>query len=104
MKKIEQLIKELQMLIANPEMDKIIEEKLWDTWRDAHAEATKVFVERFNRIAKNLKEGLSEEEKKRMEETHFFWEEDACHYCGISQYEMYDFPQFCNPKEEKKEA
>ena len=106
MERVEQLIKELQMLVGNPEMDKIIDEKLWDTWRDAHQKADTRWIERINKMYIRLKAHMPEEEKQRMEKTHFFFAGDEddpeCNYCGISSHEMYDWPQYCLTKEEKE--
>ena len=46
MKKQEQLIKELQMLVGNAELNDIIEEKMIDMWRDARRDCDSEWVKR----------------------------------------------------------
>lgn len=106
MNKREQLVKELQALIDKPEMNDIIKKKLEDAWREGENESGTRWVERCNKIFARQKHHMSEEEKKHMDKTHFFYSGDEndpeCNYCGISDHEMFDWPQYCLTKEEKE--
>lgn len=101
MKKIEQLIKELQMLINKPEMNKIIEEKMMDMWRDARNDATQEYIARQEVYEKNLIANLSEEERQRMAKSHHFTQtsdygdEEKCYKCDMDTLDFERCPQYC---------
>lgn len=104
MKKIEQLIKELQALTGNSEMNKIIEEKLWDAWRDAHSECDKDWVARTDKQASNLKahpEVVAQMMKSHKWQTTDVYgnEPEQCYVCEMDDFEFDHNPQFCIPKE-----
>jgi len=105
MNKREQLVKELQALIDKPEMNEIIEQKMGDAWFEGSSECTHEWVRRQEIFGKRQKEGLSEEERKRMDKSHIWQDgeyETECIKCGLGDNAMFECPQYCLTKEERE--
>ena len=102
MKKIEQIIKEIQLHIDNEEFNEMIAEKVWDVWRYTRNKESHEWVERQIAYTKNLKRYLSPEEKKKMEDSHVFqvtndgYEHEECIRCGMDENRISDWPQYCD--------
>ena len=108
MTKLEQLTKELQALIEKPDLNEIIERKMRDAFYEGQNEESTRWVARLNKISERLKDHMPEEEKERMNKTHFFYAGDddnpECNFCGVSEHEMDIWPQYCLTKKEKEEG
>ena len=108
MKKTDQLIKELQMLINNTELNEIIEEKMMDMWRDANSNATNTYILYQKDFNYRQRSGLTSEEIERMGKSHL-WQDDeygTCiitnkdyNECSVDESTFSDCPQYCFPKE-----
>ena len=103
MKKIEQLIKELQMLVGNEEMNTVIDEKLWSAWRDARQDCDKEWILRHEAYWNNYKKWLTNDDIERMSKSHHFVqgsdEEESCYKCDLDVNDFQREPQYCENKE-----
>lgn len=109
MKKIEQLILELQTLVhfrlGNHDLDKVIDEKLWDAWRDANAECNQEWIKRHDAYWDNYKKWITPEELTKMAKSHHFQltsdygDEETCYKCLIEIDDFDREPQYCTFKE-----
>lgn len=109
MKILDQLTKELQALVEKPEMNEIIEQKMGDAFHEGRMEATAESYMRWKKAGERQIAGLLPEERKRLENGHVWgdgaYEGDSeCMRCGIDYNDMFEFPQFCDPREKKEGA
>lgn len=106
MTKLEQLTKELQALIDNPDLSKIIEDKMWFAWDDGKNQAYRQQREYQKEYNRRLNASLTKEEKERMEDSHGWGFRDGdetdeyCFRCGLDLFVWMECPQYCEPREQ----
>lgn len=88
------------MLVNNPELNNVIDEKLWDAWRHSRNEKDMEWVKRWENLADRQRKYLTPNELERMRQSHF-WQTaedettEECMNCGLDYHAFYDFPQYC---------
>lgn len=102
MKRTEQLIKELQMLVNDEELNGIIDDKMMGMWRDARCDAATEYVKEQNAYWTEYKKHITREQIEEMRRSHRFQqtsdysEDEECYKCGIDYDYFDDKPQWCD--------
>lgn len=96
------------MLVGNPELNGIVEEKMMDMWRDTLWEVQSEWGERLRKYGQNVRKSLSTEQLTAWENSHVWQGEDetdsTCALCQEDYRFFYGNPYYCDVRKEKERS